>query len=102
MTDNNLKICQNNLSPNPLPTVDAKFDLVLRPISHGSLAMPFTKFSCHEVNVKFDDIYVCEYTYFIIVKNVLNFHKMYLKTTKLFFIKLIIELRKCNQIFSYM
>ena len=41
MADNDLKIWQNNLLPNPFHMVYAKFDLVLRPISHGNPAMPF-------------------------------------------------------------
>ena len=41
MADNDLKIWQNHLLPNPFHMVDAKFDLVLRPISHGNPAMPF-------------------------------------------------------------
>ena len=41
MADNDLKISQNNLLPNPFHKVNAKFDLVLRPISHGNSAMPF-------------------------------------------------------------
>ena len=41
MADNDLKIWQNYLLPNPFHMVDAKFDLVLRPISHGNPAMPF-------------------------------------------------------------
>ena len=41
MADNDLKICQNNLLPNPFHMVDAKFDLVLKPISRGNLSMPF-------------------------------------------------------------
>ena len=41
MADNDLKIWQNNLLPNPFHMVDAKFDLVLMPISHGNPAMPF-------------------------------------------------------------
>ena len=41
MADNDLKIWQNNLLPNPFHMVDAKFDLVLRPISDGNPAMPF-------------------------------------------------------------
>ena len=40
MADNDLKIWQNYLLPNPFHVVDAKFDLVLRPISHGNPAMP--------------------------------------------------------------
>ena len=43
MADNGLKIWQNNLLPNPSHMVDAKFDLVLKPISHGNPAMPFQK-----------------------------------------------------------
>ena len=39
MVDNDLKIWQNNLLPNPFHMVDAKFDLVLRPISHENPAM---------------------------------------------------------------
>ena len=35
MADNDLKIWQNNLLPNPFHMVYAKFDLVLRPISQG-------------------------------------------------------------------
>ena len=42
MADNDLKIWQNNLLPNTFHMVDAKFDLVLRPISHGNPAMLFT------------------------------------------------------------
>ena len=41
MADNDLKIWQNYLLPNPFHIVDAKFDWVLRPISHGNPAMPF-------------------------------------------------------------
>ena len=41
MADNDLKIWQNDLFPNPFHMVDVKFDLVLRPISHGNPAMPF-------------------------------------------------------------
>ena len=41
MADNDLKIWQNYLLPNPFHIVDAKFDSVLRPISHGNPAMPF-------------------------------------------------------------
>ena len=44
MADNDLKIWHNNLLPNPFHMVDAKFDLFLRPISHGNPAMPFAKF----------------------------------------------------------
>ena len=33
MADNDLKIWQNHLLPNPFHMVDAKLDLVLRPIS---------------------------------------------------------------------
>ena len=43
MTDNDQKILQNHLLPNPFHMVDAKFDLVLRPISHVNPAMPFIK-----------------------------------------------------------
>ena len=44
----------------------------------------FRKFLCYKGNVQFDDIYyVFEQRYLKIVKNVLNFYKMYLKTTKL-------------------
>ena len=43
MADDDLKIWQNNLLPNPFYMVDAKFDLVLRPISHGNPAMPFVE-----------------------------------------------------------
>ena len=45
MADNDLKIWQNNFLPNPFHMIDAKFDLVLRPISHGNPAMPFMKCS---------------------------------------------------------
>ena len=41
MADNDLEILQNNLLSNPFHMVDEKFDLVLRPISHGNPAMPF-------------------------------------------------------------
>ena len=41
MADNDLKTWQNHLLPNPYHMVDAKFDLVLKPISHGNPAMPF-------------------------------------------------------------
>ena len=44
MADNDLKIWQNNLLPNPFHMVDAKFDLLSRPISHGNPAMPFASF----------------------------------------------------------
>ena len=40
MADNDLKIWQNNLMPNPFHMLDAKFDLVLRPISHGTRLCP--------------------------------------------------------------
>ena len=43
MADNDLEIRQNNLLPNPFHMLDAKFDLVLRPISHKNPAMPFTE-----------------------------------------------------------
>ena len=38
MADNDLKIWQNHLLPNPFHMIDAKFDLVLRPISHWNPA----------------------------------------------------------------
>ena len=41
MSDNDLKIWQNHLLPNPFHMVNSKFDLVLRPISHENPAMPF-------------------------------------------------------------
>ena len=41
MADNDLKIWQNNLLPNPFHMVDV--DFVLRPISHGNPAMPFVQ-----------------------------------------------------------
>ena len=41
MADNDLKIWQNHLLPNPFHMVDAKFDLVLRPIWHANPAMHF-------------------------------------------------------------
>ena len=41
MADNDLKIWQNRLFTNPFHMVDAKFDLILRPISHGNPVMPF-------------------------------------------------------------
>ena len=44
MADSDLKIWQNNLLPNPFHMVDAKFDFVLRPISHGNPAIPFKEF----------------------------------------------------------
>ena len=44
MADNDLKIWQNNILPNPFHMVDAKFDLVLRPISNGNPATPFIYF----------------------------------------------------------
>ena len=40
MADNNRKIWQNYLLLNPFQMVEAKFDLVLRSISHGNPAMP--------------------------------------------------------------
>ena len=46
MAESDLKIWQNNLLPNPFHMVDAKFDLVLRPMSHANPAMPF-KFNLH-------------------------------------------------------
>ena len=45
MADNDLKIWGNHLLPNPFHMVDAKFDLVLGPISHANPAMPFLIFS---------------------------------------------------------
>ena len=47
MADNDLKIWQNNLLSNPFHMVYAKFDLVLRPISHGNPAMPFYRIIQH-------------------------------------------------------
>ena len=47
MADHDLKIWQNHLLPNPFHMVDAKLDLVLRPIPHGNPAMPFLSIS-HE------------------------------------------------------
>ena len=41
MANNVLKIWQNHLLLKPFHMVDAKFDLVLRPISHRNPAMPF-------------------------------------------------------------
>ena len=41
MAGNDLKIWQNHLLPIPSHMVDAKFDLILRPISHGNPAMPY-------------------------------------------------------------
>ena len=41
MADNDLIIWQNYLLPNTFHMVDAKFDLVLRPISQGNPAMLF-------------------------------------------------------------
>ena len=41
--NSNMKIWQNHLFPNPFHMVDAKFYLVLRPISHGNPAMSFTR-----------------------------------------------------------
>ena len=79
MADNNLKIWQNNLLANPFHMVDAKFDLVLRLISHGNPAMPFKTFLCYKGNVKFDDIYdVFEYRYLNIAKIVLKFLTFFL------------------------
>ena len=53
MTDNDLKIWQNNPLPNPFHMVDAKFDLVLRLISHGKPAMPFINLIISYLEIKF-------------------------------------------------
>ena len=47
-----MKIWQYHLLLNPFHMVDAKFDLVLRPISHGNLAAPFWGkiFLCFSLN----------------------------------------------------
>ena len=42
MADKRLKIWQNHLLLNLFHMVDAKFDLVLRPILHGNPAMAFS------------------------------------------------------------
>ena len=42
IADNDQKNCQSHLLLNPFHMVDAKFDLVLRPITHGNPAMPFS------------------------------------------------------------
>ena len=41
MANNDLKIWQNHLLLKPFHMLDAKFYLVLRPISHRNPAMPF-------------------------------------------------------------
>ena len=46
MADNDLKLWQNNLLPNTFHMVYAKFDLFLRPISHGNPAMLSYKVFC--------------------------------------------------------
>ena len=53
MADNDLKIWQNHLLLNTFHTVDAKFDLVLRPMSHGNPAMPFTTDAVPIVGIKY-------------------------------------------------
>ena len=60
MADNDLKIWQNYLLPNPFHMVDEKFDLVLRPISHGNPAMSknfiiYIKYLTYEKNVKMEN-----------------------------------------------
>ena len=45
MANSDLKIWQNHLLLNLFHIVDTKFDLVLRPISHGNPAMPFEEFT---------------------------------------------------------
>ena len=49
MADNDLKNWQNHLLSNPFHMIDAKFDLVLRQISHGNPAMPFQNKRCFEL-----------------------------------------------------
>ena len=44
MADNDMKIWQNHLLPNAFDMIDAKFDLVLMPISRGNPAMRFEKY----------------------------------------------------------